>query len=126
MLYPRFALLALVVPLGGVMAAPADRGVNNVHQPVVEGDRAYVPGCPDWHAAGRDSAAMTDSNYGCATSSNLAAMIANPADLLHGRAYAGTDAETATRAIKAWRDVAPTGSKGVERVSTKEASGGGQ
>ncbi len=52
---------------------------------VVTRAKAEVPGCPDWS---RSSVGNYNndapSNYGCATNANLAAMIANPNDLVGG------------------------------------------
>ena len=53
---------------------------------VIVRSRASVPGCPDWSAA--SDATLTNglsSNYGCATNANMAAMIANPEDLIEGQ-----------------------------------------
>jgi pilus assembly protein CpaD len=64
------------------------------------------------------------SNYGCAVNANLAAMVANPEDLVHGREAAGlTDAVTGVKAVEFYRNTAPTGTKGLQDVSTtkKEA-----
>ena len=73
---------------------------------------AYVPGCPVWR--GRDGAAATSSNYGCAMNSNLAAMVADPLDLVLGQAGSGTgDASTAAKAIKVYREAKPTGVDGL-------------
>jgi pilus assembly protein CpaD len=120
------AAALLATPLAAAPPVPANKGVDSIHQPVVDGDRAYVPGCPDWSSSTSTSAAKTDANYGCAVNSNMAAMIAYPADLLHGRSYTGAESDVATRAIKAWRELPPTGSKGLEKVSTREAAQGGQ
>ena len=52
--------------------------------------------------------------------SNIAAMVANPEDLLHGREGASvTDTYTAARAIEMYRNTAPTGSKGLQDVNPK-------
>ena len=77
---------------------------------VVSRRRAEVPGCPDANA----------SNYGCAVNSNLAAMVADPVDLIHGReAGSVTDATTATRAVDLYRKQTPTGSKPLQAINTK-------
>ena len=61
--------------------------------------------------------------FGCAANGNLAAMIANPEDLVHGREGNGlSDATTASRAIGVYRTTPPTGTKGLQDISTK--SGG--
>jgi len=85
---------------------------------------AGVPGCPDHsHEYQPDYSASTSSNYGCATNSNLAAMIADPGDLVRGVPGAPTsDPATGTRAIKALRDAAPTGGGGT--VVKAETTGG--
>jgi pilus assembly protein CpaD len=47
---------------------------------------ADPPDCPDWSEnMGRDPQNMPWPNMGCATQRNLAAMVANPEDLLHPR-----------------------------------------
>lgn len=48
--------------------------------------RASVPGCPDWSAKSDVTLANGISpNYGCANNGNLAAMVANPEDLIKGQ-----------------------------------------
>ena len=52
------------------------------------------------------------SNYGCAVNGNLAAMVANPEDLIHGRDGSGVgDAMTSTKAVQSYRKPAPTGNR---------------
>src|SRR3546814_14284849 len=47
---------------------------------------ARVDNCPDWSAPSHPNVqASTTSNFGCASQSNLAAMIADPNDLLAGK-----------------------------------------
>jgi pilus assembly protein CpaD len=88
---------------------------------IVSRSSASVPGCPHWQ--GRGGVNSTSPNYGCATNSNLAAMIADPSDLVLGQAGSGTgDAATAAKAIKVYRDTAPTGTKGL--TATQSQSGG--
>ncbi|MEO8722635.1 MAG: CpaD family pilus assembly lipoprotein [Sphingobium sp.] len=73
---------------------------------------ASVPGCPDW--SGKAESNMSNgvsANYGCAVNGNIAAMVANPEDLVRGQT-GSSDLRTATSnlAIKTYRDKAPTGS----------------
>lgn len=91
---------------------------------VVSRKTAAVPGCPDWSRSSQpEYAGATMSNFGCATSSNLAAMIANPDDLIEGREAGATiDAATSSKAIKAYRDKVPTGTGTVKAENTR--SGG--
>jgi pilus assembly protein CpaD len=60
------------------------------------------------------------SNFGCAVNSNLAAMIANPEDLIQGRDASGlVDPRTGTKAVDIYRDKKPTGAGGLPAVSSK-------
>lgn len=83
---------------------------------------AHVPGCPSWTDPGIDSPLRTATNYGCATNSNLAAMIANPDDLVHGQNGAGVgSAVTAGRAIRTFRERQPTGAQPLPATSPGSA-----
>jgi pilus assembly protein CpaD len=87
---------------------------------VVSRSVASVPGCPDYSQWSQPNfTAASSSNYGCAINSALAAMVADPGDLVRGREAHGPDAETAARAIRAWRDTAPTAKNGLKIESTK-------
>ncbi len=88
---------------------------------VVARRRAEVPNCPNWsRPAAPDFANHSISNYGCSVNSNIAAMVANPEDLLHGREGASTtDTWTAERAIEMYRTTPPSGSKGLQDVTPK-------
>jgi pilus biogenesis lipoprotein CpaD len=111
-----------VIPTAALMVsacAVGDRGMVSPHQPVVGADGAYVPNCPDWsdnRASGHEG---QSANYGCATATNLAAMIADPADLLRGRSADASSGELASRALKAWREIEP--SSKLWTVTTKES-----
>lgn len=73
--------------------------------------KASVPGCPDWSAKSDFNPNNgLSSNYGCAINSNLAAMVANPEDLLHGADATGsTVVMSSNKAIGAYRKAEPTG-----------------
>ena len=81
-----------------------------------------VPGCPDWTVPSHpnfDNASM--SNFGCGVNSNLAAMIANPEDLIHGREGSGVnDTSTGAKAVIFYRSTPPSGTKGLQEINTKE------
>lgn len=87
---------------------------------VVTRSTASVPGCPDWsRTAEFNPKNATSSNYGCSVNSNLAAMIANPEDLVQGQQGTGeTVVTTSTKAIRSYRDQTPTGAEGLPQVST--------
>lgn len=86
---------------------------------------ASVPGCPVWNNLDIAPVNTTSSNYGCATNSNLAAMVANPNDLIVGQDGSGANsARTASRAIRVYRERQPTGTQGIQQNSTTQ--GGNQ
>ena len=63
------------------------------------------------------------SNMGCGVNTNIAAMIANPEDLVHGREGSGVgDASTASKAVDIYRKTPPTGTKGLQDISTKKGN----
>lgn len=88
---------------------------------VVSRTRASVPGCPNWTSANQPNwGNKTMSNYGCGVNSNLAAMIADPNDLVWGReGNAYESADTSARAIRTYRSAKPTGEGGLQDISTK-------
>ncbi|CAA9478421.1 MAG: Flp pilus assembly protein CpaD [uncultured Sphingomonadaceae bacterium] len=86
---------------------------------VVTRTAATVPGCPDWSDGGRSADERSSRDYGCAVNGNLAAMIADPEDLVRGRTGdPAVDARTATKAVDAYRKSAPTGAQGLKSEST--------
>jgi pilus assembly protein CpaD len=91
---------------------------------VVTRASASVPGCPDWSSRYATNVNnSTSANYGCATNSNIAAMVADPNDLIKGASESSNDPSAATKAIKTYREKQPTGTGGLKATST---SGGGQ
>ncbi|WP_299191435.1 CpaD family pilus assembly protein [uncultured Erythrobacter sp.] len=101
--------------------APTTSGVLQPGQArvVITRSSAAVPGCPDWSAqADSNYLNATSPGYGCAVNSNLAAMVANPEDLLEGQRGSGeTVVATGTRAIQTYRDAAPTGAGGLQNAT---------
>lgn len=88
---------------------------------VVSRAKASVPGCPDWSRPSEPNFnSHNASNYGCAINSNLAAMVADPTDLVLGRSGdSASDASTSGKAIKSYRDRKPTGEQGLKNESSK-------
>jgi pilus assembly protein CpaD len=88
---------------------------------IVSRRRAVVPGCPNWSETAQsnfNNKSMT--NFGCGVNSDIAAMVANPEDLIHGREGAGVvDANTSTKAVIFYRNSPPTGEKGLQSITTK-------
>jgi len=90
---------------------------------VITRSTASVPGCPDWSAqSDMNYGNATSPGYGCAVNSNLAAMVANPEDLLEGQTGTGeTVVATGTRAIQTYREADPSGAGGLQDAT----AGGG-
>ena len=88
---------------------------------VVSRTRASVPNCPNWSDKSQPNFANHSmSNFGCGVNANLAAMIADPNDLVWGREGSGIgNADTASRAIRTYRNAKPTGEGGLIDISTK-------
>jgi pilus assembly protein CpaD len=84
---------------------------------IISRSTASVPNCPNWQGPGGPSA--TSPNYGCATNSNLAAMIADPSDLVLGQTGSGRDNATSGKAIRLYREAKPTGANGLNEASSK-------
>jgi pilus assembly protein CpaD len=107
--------------------------VADVAAPVTQGDvrpgslrvvasrsSAHVNGCPQWGDPGIESPTRTATNYGCAVNTNIAAMIANPDDLVHGREGSGWEsAAVAGRAIRVYREHVPTGHDPLPATTTR-------
>ncbi len=83
---------------------------------VVSRMKASVPSCPDVRPGPiYDFHQKTGSNFGCAVNSNLAAMVANPTDLISGQSSTGgSNASTAGKAIKTLREAPTTGAGGLK------------
>ncbi|MCP9222480.1 CpaD family pilus assembly protein [Erythrobacter sp. LQ02-29] len=84
---------------------------------------ASVPGCPDWSVkTDFNPRNGNSSNYGCAVNSNLAAMVADPEDLVRGQD--GTEQQLiygASRAVAKGQAPSTSGSAG---GGTSGGSGG--
>ena len=78
---------------------------------VVSRNEAFVPGCPQWSKPSNpnfNNEMLT--NFGCGVNSALAAQVANPQDLIHGRAGSSAgDGATAAKAINLYRSWPLTG-----------------
>lgn len=84
-----------------VTAGPVAPGTVRV---VVTRSLASVPSCPDWSTTSdRNYDSRNHSNYGCSTNSNLAAMIADPEDLVRGRENKRLDRNSGKNAVGTYR-----------------------
>ena len=94
----------LIVASGApVSAGPVPAGMVRV---VVARTRASMPTCPNWenpYPANIDHEQMP--NFGCGVNANFAAQVANPQDLVHGRAGpTASDGATGAKAVLMYRD----------------------
>lgn len=93
---------------------------------VVTRMKATVPGCPDYSRnTSTEFESNTSSNQGCAINANIAAMVANPADLVRGQVGSGVaDQASAAKAIDSFRKAVPAGGGGAT-IKTESTSGSG-
>jgi pilus assembly protein CpaD len=110
-----------VEPGAPVTAGSVPSGTVRV---IVTRARAEVPGCPNWSVPAQPNYNnRMMSNFGCGVNSNLAAMVANPEDLVHGREGAGFSTVAGTKAVQYYRSTPPSGSKGLMDIDTKKSGG---
>lgn len=102
--------------------APATSGYLQPGQArvVITRSTASVPGCPDWSASSDMNYNNASSpGFGCAVNGNLAAMVADPQDLLEGKKGSGeTVISTGTKAIDTYRNAQPTGAGGLQSAQS--------
>ncbi|MBY9062387.1 CpaD family pilus assembly protein [Sphingomonas yunnanensis] len=116
----RYGLrLAEAAPIAGAAIAPGTARVT------VSRTTAAVTSCtPQSNRGILNFDSHTSGNYGCAVNGNLAAMVANPTDLVRGVADTdGYDNMTGSKAVAARRRAAPTGGGG---AAVKSESTGGK
>jgi pilus assembly protein CpaD len=71
---------------------------------VVTRSTASVPGCPNWSKTTESNYnSSTHPNYGCAVNSNMAAMVADPEDLVRGKESENLERNSGKKAIDAYR-----------------------
>ncbi|MXO62432.1 CpaD family pilus assembly protein [Qipengyuania oceanensis] len=87
--------------------APVTEGIVPAGQArvVITRSLASVPGCPDWSVKSEMNYTNgTHPGHGCAINGNLAAMVANPEDLITGQKGTGeTVVMSSTKAIRSYR-----------------------
>lgn len=109
----------MVLPAAPVTPGAVPDGAVRV---VVSRTRAEVPNCPNWSVPSQPTSSNASmSNFGCGVNSDLAAMVADPQDLFHGREGAVVgDVLTAAKAVESYRKATPTGEQGLKDISTKK------
>jgi len=111
----------LVSPGAPVTAGSVQPGNVRV---IVSRTIASVPNCPNWERQSQPNYNNESMpGYGCAVNGNLAAMVANPEDLFHGREGTGVlDTATATKAVNVYRTQPATGTGGLKEINTKKGN----
>lgn len=107
-------------------------GASDRSAPVIltyESFEAITPDCGNWQQnLGNTYTNRPYPNFGCATQKNLAAMVANPRDLVEPRAMTPADASRRGVVIDAWRKGEKTQSErstdDTGQVSEQKQSGG--
>lgn len=87
-------------------AAPATNGAiaPGTVRVIVTRSSASVPSCPDWSSTHENNYnAGNHSNHGCATNANLAAMVADPEDLVRGRESRKLDSNSGKAAVNTYK-----------------------
>lgn len=84
------------------------------------------PKCPDWSKrADGDSANRPSSNFGCANTTNLGLMVANPGDLVRGRTPGPADGSVGARRYKTYREGDQEKSPAITPLVIQSSVGGG-
>ncbi len=127
----KSAIAAIAARHGILLAdgAPVTQGYvqPGMARVVITRSTASVPNCPNWdRKSDANYANATAPGYGCAINGNIAAMVANPEDLIQGQAGNGeTVMMSSTKAIETYRKKEPTGSGELKSANTSSGSTGG-
>lgn len=124
-----FTILASAASIGltSCMSAPLGMPDASVigYVPGENGGHAVPPPCEalSQEAPMRDAGMQRPSiAFGCATYSNLAAMVARPADFVSPRPYAGADAPLAASAVRRYEEERATPLRGAYSSSSSSSS----
>ncbi|MBV8522645.1 MAG: hypothetical protein JOY71_11070 [Acetobacteraceae bacterium] len=99
----RTAVISRELLAYGIVADPLPLGTVAPNHAVIGIGRYTVtlPPCPNWSSPPQaEYTNEHNSNWGCAAATNLGLMVADPADLVSGRAMGPTDATTAVAAVE--------------------------
>ena len=92
------------VPGAQALTITGEQGTDRNIRLIVGRYIVLPPNCPDLSKpSATNPGNFNDSNLGCATQRNLGLMLADPGDLLRGRALAPADGEALSRSIRAYR-----------------------
>jgi pilus assembly protein CpaD len=83
------------------------------------------PRCPNWSSEPQNWSNRASSNFGCANTTNLGLMVADPADLVGGRTLGPADGTHEALGVRRYRSGNPT-PLSASGTSDYQASGAGQ
>lgn len=87
-----------------VNSLASDSALENDGLIIIEEWDAFVENCPDWSKPhGTDYTNSYETNFGCSTEMNLAAMIVDPNDLNKGRVMDSADSHQGVGSIQRYR-----------------------
>ena len=117
--------IAAIAARHGILLADGAPVTQGYVQPgtarvVITRSSASVPNCPNWdRKVDANYANATAPGYGCAVNGNLAAMVANPEDLVAGQAGTGeTVIMSSNKAIESYRKKPVTGEGELKAAGT--------
>lgn len=101
---------------------PTTRSHRNSVRVTIGRHIVKTPACPNWSKpATGDASNRVTSNFGCATTTNLGLMVADPGVLLHGTdEISPADGEAMAKGLKTYRDGK------TKKLSAGSTSGGGE
>ncbi len=92
------------VPGAQALAITGEKGSASNIRLIVGRYVVLPPNCPNLsRPSSSNPGNFNDSNFGCSTQRNLGLMLADPGDLLRGRALGPADGQALSRSIRAYR-----------------------
>lgn len=120
-------LRKLELPTGLLPDVPAKENWDGSIKIVLGRYIVIPPACPDWSKrADGDPANRRSSNFGCANTVNLGLMVADPGDLVRGRAAGPADGAVGARRYKSYREGSGQESPAITPLIIQSGVGGGK
>jgi pilus assembly protein CpaD len=125
----RIAALTKILGRMGVGVASVKRATDlapGISRIVVSRASVTMDECPDWNDETLNTyRGAASSNYGCASRSNLARMVADPTDMLEGRPLNGQGGATVAEPVARWNKRNGATNSSTTGSASAGSSGGG-